>query len=113
MDHDAGKLADRQAILEVARRLAPRSDLIEPLRILEQATLRVLDCERISIFLHDPQSDELYSRLATGQDSLRFPARLGIAGEAFHTATVINVPDAYADPRFNREVDRKTGFHTR
>jgi phosphoserine phosphatase len=83
------------------------------LQIIEQATLRTLDCERIGIFLYDPQSDELYSRLATGQTGIRFPARRGIAGEAFHTQSVINVPDAYADPRFNPEVDRKTGFQTR
>lgn len=113
MDQDARKLADLQTILEVSRRLGAGSDLGELLQIIEQATLQVLDCERISIFLHDKQNDELYSRLATGQDSLRFPARLGIAGEALNKATIINVPDAYADPRFNREVDRKTGFTTR
>src|SRR5262245_49012229 len=113
MDQDVRKIADLQAILEVSRRLGAGSDLGELLHILEQAALQVLDCERISIFLHDRQTDELFSRLATGEDKLRFPARLGIAGEAFQTATVINVPDAYADPRFNREVDRKTGFVTR
>src|SRR5262249_41213940 len=113
MDLDARKLADLQAILEVSRRLGGGSDLGELLQILEQAALQVLDCERISIFLHDRQADELYSRLATGQDSLRFPARLGIAGQALHAARVINAPDAYAAPRFNRDVDRKTGFVTR
>src|SRR5437764_14554945 len=113
MDQDARKIADLQVILEVSRRLGAGTDLGELLHIIEQATLQVLDCERTSIFLHDRQTDELFSRLATGQDTLRFPARLGIAGEAFQTAVVINVPDAYADPRFNREVDRKTGYHTR
>ncbi len=73
----------------------------------------MLDCERISIFLHDPQTDELCSKLATGQDALRIPSSAGIAGECFRTATVVNVPDAYRDPRFNREVDRRTGFTTR
>lgn len=44
---------------------------------------------------------------------IRFPVTHGLAGEAARTRRIINVPDAYADPRFNREVDRQTGFRTR
>jgi phosphoserine phosphatase len=110
---DSRQLADLQAVLEVSRQLGAGSDLGALLRTIEQATLNVLDCERISIFLHDPQTDELYSRLATGQDGLRIPTGMGIAGEAFRTGTVINVADAYTDGRFNREVDRRTGYLTR
>lgn len=110
---DARKLADLQAVLEVSRQLGAGTELADLLQIIERATLGVLDCERISIFLHDRQTDELCSRLATGQEGLRIPAGLGIAGEVFRSTTVINVADAYADTRFNREVDRKTGFVTR
>src|SRR4051812_35797829 len=110
---DERKLADLHAVLEVSRQLGASSDLGELLHIIEQATLTVLDCERISIFLHDRQSDELYSRLATGQDGIRFPASTGIAGQALRSGSVINVADAYNDPRFNREIDRKTGYVTR
>lgn len=44
---------------------------------------------------------------------IRFSVTHGLAGEAARTQRIINVPDAYADPRFNREVDRQTGFRTR
>ncbi|KAG8000022.1 cAMP and cAMP-inhibited cGMP 3' [Nibea albiflora] len=37
----------------------------------------------------------------------------GIAGQVARTGEVLNIPDAYADPRFNREVDLKTGYTTR
>lgn len=110
---DARKLADLHAVLEVSRQLGASTDLIELLRIIEQAALTVLDCERVSIFLHDRQNDELYSRLATGQEGLRIPATLGIAGEVFRTVQTVNVADAYNDARFNREVDRRTGYRTR
>src|SRR5205823_7984807 len=46
---DTRKVADLHAVLEVSRRLGASSDLGELLRIIEQATLQVLDCERISI----------------------------------------------------------------
>src|SRR5690606_38160801 len=72
-----------------------------------------LGCERATVFLYDAGRDELYSKVATGTDEIRFSARLGIAGEAVQTRDVILVPDAYADPRFNRDIDRKTGYRTR
>ncbi|MBI1913927.1 MAG: SpoIIE family protein phosphatase [Planctomycetes bacterium] len=110
---DAKKLADLHALLEVSCQLGANSELSPLLQTIEQATLLVLDCERTTIFLYDRQSDELYSRVATGEGDIRFSAGRGIAGEAFRTQGVINVPDAYADARFNREVDRQTGFTTR
>jgi phosphoserine phosphatase len=51
--------------------------------------------------------------VGTGVDSIRVPADRGIVGECAQTREIINVPDAYADPRFNPEVDRRTGYHTR
>jgi len=44
---------------------------------------------------------------------IRFPGSAGIAGECFTRGVPINIPDAYADKRFNPEVDRRTGYITR
>src|SRR5262245_12648434 len=109
----ARQLEDLRTLLDVSCQLGATSELGPLLHTIQQATLRVLDCERTTIFLHDRQTDELYSRVATGQETIRFPAGRGIAGEAFRGQRVVNVPDAYADPRFNPDVDRKTGFRTR
>jgi len=46
-------------------------------------------------------------------EQFRVPASRGIVGEVVRTNTVINVPDAYKDARFNPDIDRKTGFKTR
>ncbi|HNO64572.1 MAG TPA: GAF domain-containing protein [Thauera aminoaromatica] len=89
---------------------------LDPLlaRIMEAAT-SLLDADRGTLFLHDPTRDELFSRVAGGMggDALRFPAHAGIAGECFSSGRVINITDAYADPRFNQEFDRHTGYRTR
>lgn len=106
-------VADLQAVLEVSRDLAAISELTSLLRKVERAALSVLECERATVFIYDTERNELYSRMATGVDEIRFPADRGIAGEVVRTGEVINVPDAYADPRFNPEIDRKTGFRTR
>src|SRR5215472_13831238 len=83
-------------------------------RIVAAAT-QLLDAERSTLFVYDSSTDELWSRVAEGteQRQIRIPANAGIAGAVFASGEVLNIPDAYADPRFNREIDRGSGFRTR
>ncbi len=76
---------------------------------------KVMDAERASLFLVDAAAGELWSKVAEGlrQKEIRVPIGQGVAGwVALHGETV-NIPDAYADGRFDQSVDRKTGFRTR
>ncbi|RPH89780.1 MAG: HD domain-containing protein, partial [Calditrichaeota bacterium] len=50
---------------------------------------------------------------AHGESEIRFPSHLGIAGHVASTGESLNIPDAYADSRFNPDIDKKTGYHTR
>jgi phosphoserine phosphatase RsbU/P len=102
-----------ERILEVTRRLATPIDLTALLTEVIDAARAVLRADRGSVFLYDSCTRELYSTVATGVGSLRFPANRGIVGECAETRRPINVPDCYADPRFNRESDLKTGYRTR
>ncbi|MCK4342239.1 MAG: SpoIIE family protein phosphatase [Phycisphaerae bacterium] len=113
MAEEARQIQDLRRLLDVTRQMAATIDLTQLLETIVDATLKVLDCERATIFLYDKKSDELYSRVATGVESIRFPANRGIAGAAAAQRAVINVPDAYADSRFNQDIDKETGFHTR
>ena len=83
-------------------------------RIVAAAT-QLLDAERSTLFIYDPSKDELWSKVAEGteQKQIRIPANAGIAGAAFTSGEVLNIPDAYADPRFNQAIDRNSGFRTR
>ena len=83
-------------------------------RIVAAAT-QLLDAERSTLFVYDPAKDELWSKVAEGteQKQIRIPAAAGVAGAAFTSGDVLDIPDAYADPRFNREIDRTSGFRTR
>ena len=102
-------------LLEVVSSIASEI-VLQPLlqKIIDAATL-LLDAQRGSLFLYDPARSELYSQVAGGPtvQEIRFPSNAGIAGECFSAGTPINIPDAYADPRFNPEVDRRTGYQTR
>ena len=117
-DDPGQRITDLERLLDVARRLGATAELDPLLETIAAAATAVLDCERASVFLLDRAAGELSSRVATGiADSpvkeIRFPIGVGIAGEVARTGTVVNLPDAYADPRFNPEFDRRSGFHTR
>jgi adenylate cyclase len=102
-------------ILEVTQVVSSELNIEKLLRKIIGIVTDLLEAERSTLFLHDPDTDELWSRVAEGiaEREIRIPSSVGIAGEVFSTRTAINIPDAYADPRFNPEVDRKTGFRTR
>ena len=104
-----------EIILGVARRLAHEPMLDPLLQSIADETCNLLDAERATLFLYDAKSDELYSRIATKSEIevIRFPAGRGIAGAVAKQKACLLIPDAYADPRFNPEVDRNTGWRTR
>jgi len=115
-DDSGNPVLDNKAlerILEVTRQLARPLDLQTMLERVIEAGLTVLQADRGTVFLYDPDRDELSSTVATGTQQLRIPAGKGIVGECARTRHVINVPDCYADARFNRDVDRQTGYRTR
>ncbi|XP_060609693.2 cAMP and cAMP-inhibited cGMP 3',5'-cyclic phosphodiesterase 10A isoform X5 [Anolis sagrei] len=85
----------------------------------------LVNADRCALFQVDEKNNELYSDLFDiGEEQegkpvfkktkeIRFSIEKGIAGQVARTGEVLNIPDAYADPRFNREVDLYTGYTTR
>lgn len=80
--------------------------LIEVIRDLVQADIGTL-------FLHDPNTNELYSHVTHPQPiEIAIPSYLGIAGAVFQSGKTINCSSAYTDPRFYSGIDRQTGTPT-
>ncbi len=100
-------------ILEVTRKLAAPFDLDSMLEEVVNAARTILDADRGTVFLYDEEADELVVRVATELGSIRIPADKGIVGESAKKRILINVPDCYADDRFNQAIDKQTGYRTR
>ncbi len=85
------------------------------LRLIGETSARLADAERATIYLVDRQRGEIWSRVALGDDvrEIRLPLDVGVAGTVAATGQSILIPDAYADARFNPEIDRRTGYRTR
>jgi adenylate cyclase len=86
-------------------------------QVLEAFTLKIgqiLRAERSSLWLLDEKRGELWSKVFGGERRIaRVPMHAGIVGRVVDTGESMNVPDAYAEPLFNRAVDQETGFRTR
>ncbi len=106
---------DEVTLLEVSGAVSGDLDLDSLLTKIMQATTTLTSAERSTLFVHDSETGELWSRVAQGTDSkeIRLPSYGGLAGAAFTTGETLNIVDAYADSRFNPEFDRQTGFKTR
>lgn len=99
----------------VAALLGVSNKLLENLLFLMvEITTDLIGADRGTLFLYDGDNEEVYSRVAQGKEieEIRFPANLGIVGTVLHSGKPILIDDAYADARFNQEIDRITGFRT-
>ncbi|OQX96669.1 hypothetical protein B6I21_00340 [candidate division KSB1 bacterium 4572_119] len=100
-------------LLNVTRNISKELELDNLLITIMDEVKRALKADRCTVFLVDEDKKELWSKVAHGEKNIRFPVHLGIAGHVVTTGDVLNIPDAYADPRFNPEIDKETGYHTR
>jgi adenylate cyclase len=109
------RLRQTEALIALSRQVGGADALDDILDSLVRLTSEIMEADRSSFFLYDPQSDELFSHVAEGVRHLeiRFPSRSGIAGAAFHARAPVIVDDAYADPRFNAQFDLHTNYVTR
>ena len=72
-------------------------------------------CEKGTLFLYDEKTKELWTAVIQHEfiNDIRVEPPQGLAGYSFWKGEVVSVSDAYADSRFNKEIDKQTGFVTR
>ncbi|KPA75033.1 putative cAMP specific phosphodiesterase [Leptomonas pyrrhocoris] len=101
-----------EAMVGMATRLA-RDTLDEA--VLVQSIINtaktLTESDRCSIFLVKDDGT-LEAHFEDGKVVV-MAAGTGIAGYVAKTGMVVNIPNAYEDERFNRAVDKQTGYHTR
>jgi adenylate cyclase len=119
--HNAGlfEVVERQRqeeerLLDVTSAVASELALDGLLAKIISTSSELLGAERSTLFLYDACTDELWSRVAQGLETreIRVPSTAGLAGSCFTSGQAINIRDAYQNPLFNQEVDRKTGYRT-
>ncbi len=102
------------ALSNIARTVNAEANLDKLLITIAEQTSLVLNADRCTVFLYDKAKNELWSKVALGMESeeIRFCADKGFAGYAVKTGETLRIKDVYNDSRFNKEIDKHTGYKT-
>ena len=110
-----------KGLVEVSALINAITESRELLPAILDVARRVMEVEAASLFLVNSDG-ELELTYASGgimvgtsapEARITVPRGRGIAGWVLENGESLLVPDAYADPRFFREADKRTGFRTR
>ncbi|XP_034195524.1 cGMP-dependent 3',5'-cyclic phosphodiesterase isoform X2 [Osmia lignaria lignaria] len=109
-----------QKLLAVSRKLFTHlGDFSDLLREIMAEVRNLTNAERCSLFLLDPDQQDLVAKVFDGiamKESIkemRIPIGQGIAGHVATTGKLLNIRNAYEHPLFYSGIDEVTGFRTR
>lgn len=109
------QLSALSRLADVTCQLAGLHEIDEILSCLTTGVREALGCDRTSLYLFDPIESVLFTHVVTELEieEIRCPLESGIIGWVARERQIANVPDPAVDERWNRDVDRSTGFQTR
>ncbi len=110
-----GAMEELSTIVEATKRLNSTLDLGELIHIILNLATRQTGAARGTVFLVDQEHNEIWSLVGLGleQQVIRLPADRGIAGWVAREGSAVRLDDAYDDPRFEPDIDRRLGFKTK
>lgn len=107
-----------QMVLDLMVQVNASLNLQSVLTSIMNAAEHLTNAETSSLLLYDPETDELFFEIATGEKSeevkqVRLKREQSIAGYVLETGQPILIADATRDARHSKIVDQKAGFVTR
>ncbi len=102
-------------VVDAAKVVNSSLDVESLLGIILKTAEDIVGADRGTVYLLDASKKELWSKIieGTGTVEIRLPIGKGIAGHVGQSGEIINIEDAYSDPRFNAEIDKVTGYQTK
>ncbi len=112
VDRERAKL---RALQDISAALGSTLDLGELLEMILDRISEVMEADRSALYLLDEDTNELWSKVAQGEEvvEIRLKPGEGLAGAVAKTGKPLNIKDAYQDVRFDAQWDRRTGYRTR
>jgi signal transduction histidine kinase/putative methionine-R-sulfoxide reductase with GAF domain len=102
-------------IQEVSRALSSSRDTDQLLKLIMEKATELMEADRSTLYLVSEDGGTLTSEVVQGGERvfIRLTVGEGIAGWVAQTRETLNIPDAYADQRFQPAYDQKSGYRTR
>jgi signal transduction histidine kinase len=101
-------------LIEASKIVNSALDLTAVFALILDVATRSVAADRGTVYLVDEKTNELWSLAAQGANmiEIRLPIGKGLAGYVARTGETVNITEAHRDPRFNPEVDLRTGYTT-
>jgi serine phosphatase RsbU (regulator of sigma subunit) len=101
-----------RVVFQYGARIWRERDKAAQLATVADMARDLVGADRCSIWLKDPQTQELYTRVSHGLKEIRVAPGHGIVGTCVVSGEASVVNDTSTDPRFLSTVDRDSGYHT-
>ena len=85
----------------------------EIIRVLADMGRALTSADRCTVWVVSEDKKKIWTKIAHGIDAIEIPIDSGIVGAAISQREKILLEDAYTDARFNRDIDKQTGYRTR
>jgi adenylate cyclase len=99
------------SLIEVVTMLHSQPNTNSLIFTLSHRSHQLVMADRSTLYLVDKPRHQLV--VMQGDVDIRFGLDKGLAGHVATSGKVVNIPDCYLDERFNREIDRKSGYRTK
>ena len=113
----ASPVQELNAMRTVSEVITSNINLDDLLNLILNKLVSTINAERGTLYLIDEEKGELWSRVLMEEvgplSEIRLKIGEGIAGYVAATGETLNIPDVYADPRFNQTFDKASGFRSR
>lgn len=109
------KMDKLRQLIDATRVVNSTIDLDHLLELILDAARLSIRADRGTLYILDEDRRELRARRGQGEShvEITLPVGTGLAGYVAKTGETVNIDDAYSDPRFNPEIDRRSGYRTK
>ncbi|KAJ9461233.1 Hybrid signal transduction histidine kinase J [Diplonema papillatum] len=110
----SNEFPDHTTLRKIVRLFSQVSEVMDSFKaqqLISDGICDLLRCDRASVFLVDDKKKQMWTMDANGYE-IRVPMERSLAGYSALHNEVLDIPDAYSDPRFAKDVDRNTGYKT-
>jgi signal transduction histidine kinase len=104
-----------RSIQQIARAVGSTLDLDRLLHLIVGKITELMDADRSTLYVMSEDRSMLWTKVLQADElkEIRLRVGEGIAGWVAKTGETVRIEDAYQDPRFNQDVDQRSGYRTR
>ncbi len=100
-------------LINFGKNLLSKASLMEGIPYISQSAKKLIGAERCSIFIYNPNKNELWTTLSDGVEKIVVSSEKGLVGQTIKEAKPITENDAYSNPNFLSDIDSETGYFTK